>query len=271
VTAPEVLDAQRRMWALGDYAAVARRLLPISEMLVDAAGIGEGQRVLDVGVGSGNTAVLATKRGAEVVGVDLTPSQLDLARARCAEEGVEVELREGNAEALPFADDEFDAVVSCLGMIFAPDHTAAAGEMARVGRTGATVALTAWAGRSWSQRLWQAAADLIPPAPPGAPRPDEWGDPDVATARLEAAGLVVRTELRPFHWDYPSVTEALDFYRANAGPFVGLFDKAAEIGVTAEVTAAAESAMEEANEATDGSCRLPAPVLIAVAEVPIEP
>src|SRR5689334_8898927 len=118
MTDDALLDAQRRLWSLGDYAAVAKHLHTISEQLVSAVAVAPGDEVLDVAVGDGNAAILAAQAGGRVTGADLTPAQLDLARARCAAEGVDVDLREGNAEALPFPDASFDVVVSSMGLIF---------------------------------------------------------------------------------------------------------------------------------------------------------
>ncbi len=264
MTDETILAGQRRVWSLGDYGSIARHLQPISMALAEAVGIAPGDEVLDVAVGDGNTAILAARAGATVTGVDLTPAQLDLARSRCAVEGVEVDLREGNAEALPFPDGSFDVVVSSLGLIFAPDHDAAGSEAARVVRPGGRVGITAWAGGGWSGTLWERAAHLLPTPPPGAPRSEEWGDVTTAFTRFEAAGLDTTAEVRPFHWELPSVAEGTDFFASAAGPFVAVFEHAAAQGTAREVRAALLNAMEEANEATDGTCRLPAPYLLVV-------
>jgi len=264
MTDEAILDAQRRMWSLGDYGSVARHLQPISVALAEAVGIGPGDEVLDVAVGDGNTAIVAAKAGATVTGVDLTPAQLELARSRCAAEGVEVDLREGNAEALPFDDVRFDAVVSAMGLIFAPDHEAATAEAARVVRPGGRVGITAWSDGGWSRTLWEQAAHLLPTPAPGAPRSEEWGDVATAVGRFEAAGLEPTAEVRPFHWERPSVAEAADFFASAAGPFVALFEYAATQGTADAVRAALIEAMEETNEATDGTCRLPAPYLLVI-------
>ena len=130
------LDAQVRIWSSGDYPVIARRLLPISLALIDAVGIGPGDQVLDVGVGNGNAAIEAARRGAQVTGIDLTPIQIERARARCVDEQVEVDLRVGNAEHLDVPDASFDQVLSVMGVIFAPDHERAVAEMARAARPG---------------------------------------------------------------------------------------------------------------------------------------
>jgi SAM-dependent methyltransferase len=257
-----VLDAQRRVWSLGDYGVIARHLRSISEELAAAVAITAGEDVLDVAVGDGNTAILAARAGAKVAGVDLTPAQIELARTRCAAEELDVDLRVANAESLPFTDASFDVVVSSMGLIFAPDHLAAAAEVARVLRPGGQVGITSWAGRGWSVRLWERAAHLLPTPPAGGPRPDEWGDPAVAVARFDAVGIDATAGVRPFFWTMPSVTACASLFESSAGPFIALFQHAAAQGTTEEVHAALVEVMTEANEATDGTCRLPAPFVL---------
>jgi SAM-dependent methyltransferase len=266
MTDEKVLEAQRRLWAAGDYPAIARHLLPISVETLDVVGVGPGQQVLDVGVGDGNTAIEAARRGAVVTGLDISPAQLDKARRRITAEGLSVELHEGHAEDLPFADASFDVVVSVLGVIFAPDHERAVAELARVCRPGGTVAVTAWVDDSWF-RLWRdRAARLVPPAPPddGGPRPDLWGQPGEAARRLAAAGLDAHEERRDFFWSFPTAQAAATFFLEVAAPFMALKQAAAEAGRGHEVLPELVAAMDEVNAATDGTCRLPSPYLVAV-------
>src|SRR5947207_555502 len=115
--AHDAVEAQRRLWAAGDYTVVARQLLPMSVETVEAANVRPGDRVLDVGTGNGNAAIEAARRGATVTGIDVTPEQVELAGERCAEEDVEVDLRIGNAEALDVPDAGFDVVLSVMGVI----------------------------------------------------------------------------------------------------------------------------------------------------------
>ena len=130
------------MWALGDYHRFATSTVwQLGPVLVEACGISAGQRVLDVAAGTGNVAIRAAKTGATVVGSDLTPANFEAARRAAAAEGVDLEWREGDAEALPFADGEFDVVTSCFGAIFAPNHRAVANELVRVCRPGGTICM----------------------------------------------------------------------------------------------------------------------------------
>jgi SAM-dependent methyltransferase len=261
----EALDVQRHVWAAGDYSVVAPYLLPISVETVEAAGVGPGARVLDVGVGTGNAALEAARRGAIVTGIDLTPEQIERARKRCADEGFDVDLRVGNAESLDVADGSFDVVLSVMAMIFAPDHARALAEMARACRPGGTVALTAWAANGWNRRWREFGARLLPAPPPGSPRPDEWGDEARVVERFGAAGLRVAVEQRPFAFRFASEREALDTFVGAAGPFIRMMEVAATLGRGDEALEELRGTVAGSNVARDGTCVLPAPYVLAVA------
>ncbi|MBO0884345.1 MAG: class I SAM-dependent methyltransferase, partial [Mycobacterium sp.] len=122
-----LVSDHRAVWALGDYALMAEQVMaPLGPVLVSATGIGPGDRVLDVAAGSGNISIPAAKTGASVVSSDLTPELLERSQKRAAEHGVALQWQEANAEALPFADGEFDTVISAIGVMFAPHHQLAA-------------------------------------------------------------------------------------------------------------------------------------------------
>ncbi len=261
----QATEGQRRVWTMGDYPVIARHLMPISVETVDFVGVRAGHRVLDVGVGTGNAAIEAARRGAEVTGVDLTPAQIELARARCTSEGVKVDLRVGDAQALEVPDATFDVVLSVMGVIFAPNHGWAVAELARVCRPTGTVAVTAWAGGGWSSRWRSRTAHLVPPPPPGSPAPDEWGELDEVVRRFATAGLDATVEERPFDFRFPSVEDGMEVFLGAAGPFVAFMETASALGRGEEARAELRAAMEESNQADDGTCVLPAPYLLAVA------
>src|SRR5690242_13715379 len=136
--ADRALKAKHRaLWASGDYPAVAAELIPeLGPVLVRASTVTPGVRVLDVAAGSGNAAIPAAAAGAVVTASDLTPEMFDVGRRNAAARGVQLEWVEADAEAMPFADNSFDVVMSCVGVMFAPHHQAAADELIRVCRPG---------------------------------------------------------------------------------------------------------------------------------------
>jgi SAM-dependent methyltransferase len=174
---PARRDAARAMWALGDYHRFARATVwGLGPVLVEACAIAAGQRVLDVAAGTGNIAIRAAEAGAEVVASDLTPENFEAGRGEALAAGVEVEWVEADAEALPFVDGAFDAVTSCLGAMFAPDHRKVADELLRVCRPGGTVGLIAFTPEGLGGEFFECLARHAPPPPAGALPPLLWGD-----------------------------------------------------------------------------------------------
>jgi SAM-dependent methyltransferase len=167
----------RAMWALGDYHAVATEIIPaLGPVLVDASGIGPGDHVLDVAAGSGNVAIPAAARGADVVATDLTPELLDQGRADASAGGVELDWQVADAEHLPFEDGSFDVVTSCVGAMFAPHHQETADELVRVCKPGGRIGLIAWTPAGFIGQMFAAMKPFVAPPPPGAQPPPLWGD-----------------------------------------------------------------------------------------------
>lgn len=152
--------------------------------LVKAAGVRAGQRVLDVGTGTGVAAITAARAGARAVGVDPTPELLERARENARLAQVGVEFRQAGAEELPFPDAEFDVVVSHFGHMFAPRAQRAADELLRVLKPGGALAFTTWPPDAGFGAIFNAIAGQLPPPPPGTDNPEEWGDPEVVRRRL---------------------------------------------------------------------------------------
>lgn len=166
----------RDMWATGDYPAVAAEIIPdLGAILVEACAVGRGDRVLDVAAGSGNAAIPAALAGASVVACDLTPELFDSGRALAAQRGAEVQWQEADAEDLPYADGEFDTVLSCVGVMFAPHHQASADELVRVCRPGGTIGLLSWTPEGFIGQMFATMKPYVPPPPPGAQPPPLWG------------------------------------------------------------------------------------------------
>lgn len=198
--------AARHAWSTGRYPSLAPNLLPAIARLVSAAGVDPGDRVLDVGCGTGNVALTARRAGARVVGVDLARRMLELARASAAvageggtssnDDGVSsgtdgastsddgLSWLEGDAEALPFADGTFDAVLSSFGHVFAPNPETAGRELVRVADSGGRVAFTAWSPDGVVGELTEVLTDHVADPPDDPWSHLEWGDPAAVRDRL---------------------------------------------------------------------------------------
>jgi SAM-dependent methyltransferase len=213
---------QQKVWSAGDYSVVAARIQVISELLADAADIRAGSRVLDVAGGSGNTALAAARNGARVVSLDYVPSLLERARARAAAEGLEVETVEGDAQALPFPDRAFDAVISVVGAMFAPDQRRTAAEMMRVCRGGGTIALANWTPEGFIGHLFRTVGAHVPP-PPGLTPPPLWGTEDHVRELLGDDVRDLRLRRREYTWRFTSPEEFVELFRDYYGPTVAAF------------------------------------------------
>jgi SAM-dependent methyltransferase len=215
----------RAMWALGDYPAVATEVIPtLGPAVVEAAGVGPGDRVLDVAAGSGNVAVPAALAGGHVVASDLTPELFDAGRALAAGVGAEVEWREADAEALPFADHTFDKVLSCVGVMFAPHHQATADELVRVSRPGGTISLANWTPQGFVGQMFATMKPYAAPPPPGAQPPPLWGSEDHVRSLFGDRVRDVIAERRTVRVDrFATGAEFRDFFKAYYGPTIAAY------------------------------------------------
>lgn len=215
----------RTMWAFGDYPSVASEVVAgLGPVLVDAVGVTAGERVLDVAAGSGNASLPAAARGARVVASDLTPALLDAGRRAAEGSGVEVEWREADAEALPFADGEFDVALSCIGIMFAPHHQAAADELVRVVRPGGRLGLASWTPEGFVGQMFATMKPYAPPPPPGVQPAPLWGREEHVRALLGDRVEDVLTERRTLSVDRFASPEGFrDFFKARYGPTIAVY------------------------------------------------
>lgn len=222
----------RAMWAMGDYATVASDVVgPLGPLLVEATGIRRGQLVLDVAAGSGSVAIAAALTGATVIASDLTPELLDRGRAIAVERGVSVDWREANAEALPFADDDFDAVLSAIGVMFAPHHRRAADELVRVCRPGGTIGLINWTPDGFVGQMFATMKPYAPPAPPGVQPPPLWGS--VAHVRTVLGDGDRVTDLTAHEQTltvdrFPTGAAFRDYFKTQYGPTINAYRNIAD-------------------------------------------
>lgn len=227
VTVDRELEATHRaLWALGDYRAIAADVVaPLGPVLVTAAGIDPGDRVLDVAAGTGNAAIPAAAAGADVLATDLCPRLLAEGSRSAAGRGVDLEWREANAEALPFGADEFDAVLSCIGVMFAPHHQQAADELVRVCRPQGTIAVISWTPDGFIGKLFATMKPYAPPPPPGASPPPLWGSADHVEMLLGSRVSDLRTERRTLTVDrFADGAAFRDYFKANYGPTIAVYN-----------------------------------------------
>jgi SAM-dependent methyltransferase len=218
------------MWGLGDYPTVAAEVIPdLGARLVAACGVGPGDRVLDVAAGSGNAAIPAAMAGAKVVASDLTPALFEAGRRQAAFCGVDIDWREADAEALPFADGEFDAVLSCVGVMFAPHHRASADQLIRVCRPGGKIGLVSWTPDGFIGQMLATMRPYVAAPPPGAQPPPLWGDPDHVKRLLGDRVTDVRAVKETVRVDrFGDPEEFRDYFKARYGPMVAAYRGLAE-------------------------------------------
>lgn len=215
----------RALWASGDYPAVAAELIPtLGAELVRACGVRRGDRVLDVAAGSGNAAIPAAELGATVTASDLTPELFDAGRRIAAERGVTLEWAEADAEALPFADNGFDVVMSCVGAMFAPHHQETADELIRVTRPGGTIGMINWTPEGFIGKLFATMKPYAPPPPPGASPPPLWGSEEHVRALFGDRVTDLTLRRRKVRMDHCATPlEFREYWKRNYGPTIAAY------------------------------------------------
>jgi ubiquinone/menaquinone biosynthesis C-methylase UbiE len=211
-------ERQQQMWGTANYASVGARVVLVSELLCEAVDLQGGERVVDVACGNGNTALAASRRFADVVGVDYQPRLLEQARERAAVEGLPARFEEADAEALPFDDDSFDVVLSTCGAMFAPDHQRAADELVRVCRPGGRIGMVNWTPSSWVAEVGRTVGRYVPP-PQGVLPPVLWGEHD-HLASLFGDRVSLTAPTRQFLFRFASAQQHVDYFSENYPPIV---------------------------------------------------
>jgi ubiquinone/menaquinone biosynthesis C-methylase UbiE len=212
----------KKTWMTGDYDIFSRYLEKDAEQFFERLGITRGTLILDVACGAGQLALIAARAGAYVVGCDIAANWLEKARTRAAAEGLAIIFEYGDAEALPYADAQFDVVTSLIGAMFAPRPDLVAAELTRVCRPGGVIAMGNWTPGGFVGQMFRTISKHI--APSGMPAPVLWGDEATVRDRLSEGIADLRCTRRVYHFDYPFPPDAVvDFYRANYGPMARAF------------------------------------------------
>jgi SAM-dependent methyltransferase len=253
---------QQSAWSSGDYAVVGSTLQIVGETLCEALDLNAGQRVLDVAAGNGNVALAAARRGCDVVATDYVISLLDRARLRATADGLPMQFQVADAEALPFGEEEFDAVVSTFGVMFTADHARAAAELLRVCRPGGKIGLANWTPEGFIGQVFKVFGKHVPP-PAAARSPAVWGTRNAIVDFFHAQATSIKVAERTFTFRYRSPSQWLDVFRTYYGPMLKAF---------AALPAPGQEALERDllalvdtfNRAGDGSMSVPGEYLEVV-------
>jgi ubiquinone/menaquinone biosynthesis C-methylase UbiE len=209
-------------WMTGDYDVFSRYLEKGAEQFFRRLEIKPGTLLLDVACGAGQLALIAARAGAYVVGCDIAANWLEKARARAAAEGLPIIFEQGDAEALPYADAQFDVVATLIGAMFAPRPDLVAAELTRVCRPGGMIAMANWTPGGFVGQMFKTISKHI--APSGMPAPVLWGDEATVRDRLREGIADLKCTRRIYQFEYPLPPDAVvDFYRANYGPMSRAF------------------------------------------------
>jgi len=265
-TDTDVKKRHRAMWASGDYPAMVEAFLePLGPCLVEAARVGPDMDVLDVAAGTGNASLPAAERGARVTASDLTPELLEAGRGRAEAAGLELTWAEEDAEGLSFEDAGFDAVISAIGAMFAPNHQATADELVRVCRPGGTIGLLSWTPEGLIGGLFRTIGPFAPTPPPGAQPPPLWGSEEhlaelfgerVDFGTLEREVLEVNAFRRP--------EDFAEHFRTSYGPAIAAEANAHKEGREGDFRQALRDFFEQANLGSAEHARFEIEYLVAV-------
>jgi ubiquinone/menaquinone biosynthesis C-methylase UbiE len=253
---------QQGAWSSGDYAVVGTTLQIVGETLCEALDLCSGSTVLDVAAGNGNASLAAARRWCDVTATDYVPALLERARERAQAERLPIAFREADAEALPFEDESFDAVVSTFGVMFTPDQEQAALELIRVCKRAGKIGLASWTPEGFIGQVFKTIGRHLPP-PPGMKSPARWGTAAGIAELFEPRSAWIKSSHRHFVFRYRSPEHCLTTFRTFYGPVLKAF---------AALAPEAQSALEhdllilmhEFNGSADGSLAVPSEYLEVV-------
>jgi ubiquinone/menaquinone biosynthesis C-methylase UbiE len=258
-----IKQRQQATWASGNYAVVGTTLQIVGETLCEALDLCAGETVIDVAAGNGNVSLAAARRRAHVTSTDYVPQLLEVGKKRAEAEGLNIDFREADAEALPFKDGAFDVAVSTFGIMFTPNQAKAASEIARVVRKGGRIGMANWTPESFIGQLFKTIGKHVPP-PAGVSSPAFWG----SEAKLKEffPGKNMSVAKRIFNFRYESPKHWLDVFRTFYGPTHKAF-----AALTPDGQQALESdilaLVKQLNRRTDGKMVVPGEYLEVIVTV----
>ncbi|QJP95075.1 class I SAM-dependent methyltransferase [Pseudomonas fluorescens] len=210
-------ERQKVAWASGDYAVIGTTLQIVGEDLAEACDLRCDEEVLDVAAGNGNATLAAARRGCRVLSTDYVAALLERGQDRARAEHLDVTFQVADAEALPFADSSFDAVLSTFGVMFAPDQAKAAQELARVCRRGGRIGLANWTPEGFVGQMFKTLGRHLSP-PAGAQPPSNWGSEAWLHSHFDERQFLMQVTRRHFNFRYRSAAHFIDIFRHWYGP-----------------------------------------------------
>jgi ubiquinone/menaquinone biosynthesis C-methylase UbiE len=256
----EVIKTRQRVaWSSGNYAVVGSTLQIVGEELCEALDLRAGRKVLDVAAGNGMASLAAARRWCDVVSTDYVSSLLERGRARASADGLPVEFKEADAEALPFGDNSFDTVVSTFGVMFTPNQDQAAAELLRVCKSGGQIGLTNWTPDGFIGQVFKTLGKYLPP-PAAAKSPLLWGTRARLTELFGSTATWIKTESRYFNFRYRSAEHFLDVFRNYYGPMLKAF-AALDVPQQTKLEKDLYDLIARMNKADDGTMVVPSEYL----------
>jgi SAM-dependent methyltransferase len=214
----------RSDWTTGDFGKIARFFTAAGTEFVARLGLKPGDRLLDVGCGTGNQSIPAALAGAEVTGLDIAPNLLAQARKRAADEFLTIGFDEGNAEEMPYPDASFDLIISMFGAIFAPRHDKVSAELVRICRPGGRIVMANWMAEGFVGQMFRLISAYLPP--PISPSPLDWGDERRLRMNFGEAVSSLRCVVRPIDFTFPySVPATVEIWREYYAPLCQTFNQ----------------------------------------------
>lgn len=253
---------QQAAWSSGNYAVVGTTLQIVGEELCEALDLGAGRKVLDVAAGNGMVSLAAARRWCNVVSTDYVASLLERGRARALAEGLPIEFKEADAEALPFADGSFDVVVSTFGVMFTPNQDKAATELLRVCKSGGQIGLTNWTPDGFIGQVFKTLGKYLAP-PAAAKSPLLWGTRARLTEMFGPVSTWIKTEPRHFNFRYRSAEHFVEVFRTYYGPMLKAFS-ALEVPQQTRLEKDLYDLIARMNKAGDGTMVVPSEYLEVV-------
>ena len=261
-----ITERQQSVWSKGDFGRFGAILVLHGELLAESVDIHPGEKVLDVGGGTGGASLAAARRFADVLCTDFVPDLIEQAKQRAEAEGLPLKTQVADAQNLPFEDGSFDVVISTFGAMFAPDQQRVADELVRVCRPGGRIGMANWAPGSMMHEVFAATGKHVPP-PPGVQPVFNWGNEDKVRELFGDRVTSLEFIRRDMVWRFHSPEHMLEFFRDWYGPTQAAFDALDDDGKQAlgEDLVAVYS---KHNRADDGTLVAPSAYVEVIARKP---